>query len=459
MYTYPSPYLTSGAIPPNGNYIPVQGYTHQPIYQQHQHQVMGVNASPISQNSAPIYFVPQVVTSPYQQTYHAGNTFHQYGSHHILEMFSGLGFNESAVEFFRKITTHPQIISATTEDDKIKIVGGYLVDSARKWFQQQNWSNHTLVTGTTTETNVVGSFQNRFLLKYMTPEKQAFLEREFWQRQQGENESAYSYYRDKLRLYERCTLDTSDVKFISHVVNGLTRLYADMYLGGPPSTLDGLVQGLTNADHRYYGIPSMQMHHNNVLQPVCNMQATVVGQPQVLNQTRVQEINQVKVQDGDNEKADSIDQIADKLFSKMDALVEKKLEQKLANQNFTYRRNMQPQSRSSEGYRNEVSQPMQQPRQNNSERNERRPTGPTEARPNRGCFNCGSLDHRQYDCRNPCGKCGGDHVSRVCQQVRQPSGRPHGSSNSIVATREDDYEDNSYYDYPQQQDFQSGYHM
>lgn len=346
------------------------------------------------------------------------------------------------------------MINATTEDDKIKIVGSYLSDSAQKWFQEQNWSNHAFLADFV-GTNIVGNFQKRFLAKYMTPEKQAFLEREFWQRQQGGNKAAYYYYRDKLRLYERCTLDTSDVKFISQVVNGLTRLYADMYLGGPPTTLDGLVQGLTNADHCYFGNIS-----NMFPQPIFNAQATNNMQLNGINQIRSQEANQVNAQNENALKTDFMDQIADKIFSKMDALVEKKLEQRLSsNAYYNNRRNMKGQQRISKGYRSEVNPPVSN-RYNGPERTERRNNVASDSRPNRGCFNCGSLEHCQYDCRNPCGKCGGDHVARVCQQAgRQPT-KSHGTSNSIVTTIDDDYEDDDYYNENyQQQDFQFGYHM
>lgn len=162
--------------------------------------------------------------------------------------------------------------------------------------------------------NLVDSFQNKFLNKYMTPEKQALLEREYWQRQQGVSEAAWSYYRDKLRLYERCTLDISDIKFISHVINGLTPVYADMYMDGMPSSLDTLVQGLNNADHRYYGVGSQQgvsPAMGNASMMNYNMQQQHV--PMSANQVTTAPV-----------PSDPLESVADKLLSKMYALMENK---------------------------------------------------------------------------------------------------------------------------------------
>lgn len=213
-----------------------------------------------------------------------------------------------------------------------------------------------------------------------------------------------------------------------------------MYLGGPPSTLDGLVQGLTNADHRYFGTMTNMQVPPTMFQLVCNVQAKNVMQPHSIHQIEIQDSRQVNNTSTDQESNNSIDKIADKLLSKMDALFDKKLEQRLPqNSNYNYRRNNN--MRSTEGYRNEVSQPPPQPRYREPERTERKPNDLPNTRPsNRGCFNCGNLDHRQYECRNPCSNCGGDHVARVCQQPsRQPFSKSQGSSsNSIVATREDD---------------------
>ncbi len=451
MYPNSHPYFTQ-----SGNPQLPPAYTNPNGYAQH-------NNIPYYPQGAPYaYGIPQYPMNTYGNPMVYPIPFN--GQIEAIEMFSGLGYNESAVEFFRKVTSSPIIHNSKTESAKIKVVGSYLTDSARRWFLAEDWNDNTLLSSENP------SFQVKFLGKYLTPEKQALLEGDFWRRQQGQNETACSYYRDKLRLYERYTLDTSDLKFISHVISGLIPLYADMYMGGSPTTLDVLVRGLTNADHRYHGSTGM-------------FAANQVGPPttaQIPNTTHTEQMKEtVPVATPET----SLDQLADKLMGKIDKMVEQKVEQ--VNPRQRYRPSSQFNQQSDAHYPSQQNTSRYRSGPSPNDRNHQRfNQGGNRGREdnygsrgmyhnNRSCHNCGEEGHQQYECRNPCGICGGDHTSRVCRQSStghntRNTPRPN---NSVIARRQyEQHQDNEYEHYQQndyeqyegyedEQDFQEEYHM
>lgn len=362
---------------------------------------------------------------------------------------------ESIYEFLNQVMYLDSFKKARTDIEKIEIVGGYLKDRARTWYQEQDWNTDSVFGSETLE----GSFVQLLVSKFLTGSLRYHLRIEFLRRMQRPDEDSANYVKEKLKLFKRFDKITPATEnlLVADLVQGLT-LYSQRGLRSAPSSLEDLEAQLHQAEwiakeELKQNIPSlMQLINNQSNNGILGtpMLPSVVTNIQQLSPSGIMANGMIYSPQNppahpfhlNGNSSNSLDNMS---LVQLNVYHQQLLQQHLsANSNLGHIHNVTTTKSQEEMIREMVAEQVKGlTNDSNFRTNNRPPTGnngnrvnsdskmpnnstlnPSEAN-NSGftrktCYNCQETGHVQYNCSKPCGLCGDESYSASgCRKVKR----------------------------------------